>query len=205
MLQNILLGKMNSYTENTLNTFRSAYKWRHGSSRVLLIFCLLFAINTALPSASLADIKVEPGTTVQVGEEVYFDGSGVTIAGAKLLPNGMIEGSYEWDFGDGYSLMKGSQYHGSNFGGTSTTHFYMRPGNYTVNLKVTDINGKTTTDTIDITVVGIQPKLPPRPAAKPILELKFDGNLDDTSPNGLTAQWKNGRGFRPMRCVKWNG
>jgi len=180
-------------SSNGAKTFRLAYR-QHATSRACSIFCLLFAINAALPSASLADIKVEPGTTVGVGEEVFFDGSGVTIAGAELLPNGMVEGSYEWDFGDGYDLMKGSHYYNSNFGGTSTTHFYMRPGTYTVTLNVTDSNSNNKIETVTITVEGMQPKLPPRPAIKPILELKFENNLDDTSPNGLTAQWKNGQG-----------
>jgi hypothetical protein len=142
---------------------------------------------------SVSPIKVEPGTTVEVGEEVFFDGSGVTIEGAKLLPNGMIDGSYEWNFGDGYTLMKGSNYYLSDFGGTSTSHFYMRPGTYTALLKVSDVNGRTKITAIPITVEGREPRLPPRPAIKPILELKFEDNLDDTSGNGFIARW-NGPG-----------
>jgi len=130
------------------------------------------------------DIKVEPGTTVEVGEEVFFDGSNVTITGAALLVNGMINGNYEWDFGDG----------SIDTLGTSQSHFYINPGIYTVSLNVTDVNGKTKIDTVDITVQGTQVELPPRPSVEPILELKFDGNLDDTSGNGHTAQWVGGTG-----------
>jgi len=132
----------------------------------------------------ITEIGVEPGTTVEVGEEIFFDGSGVTIENASLLSNGMINGNYEWDFGDDYMQIKG----------TSVSHFYTRPGTYTVTLNVTDVNDKTTTEAATITVTGEEPKLPPRPAIEPILELKFEGNLDDTSPNGLAAQWKNGEG-----------
>jgi len=148
----------------------------------VLVLCLLFIVGAF--STALADIKVEPDTTVQVGQEVFFDGSAISIPEAVLLSNGMIDGEYEWDFGDDYMSIKG----------ISISHFYMRPGTYTVTLNVTDINGATTTETTTITVIGQEPKLPPRPAIKPILELKFEGDLNDTSPNGLTAQWKNGEG-----------
>ncbi|MHC4463877.1 MAG: hypothetical protein ACYS30_20955, partial [Planctomycetota bacterium] len=43
------------YTANKIETFHPAFRWRHGSSRVLFIFCLLCAINAALPSAALAE------------------------------------------------------------------------------------------------------------------------------------------------------
>ena len=188
------------YAVNKIETFRMACRCRHGPSRVLFIFCLLLATNAALPSAALADgqISVEPGTTVQVGEEVFFDGTGVTVPGAELLPNGMIKGLYEWDFGDDYTLMDGYPYPyypwTGGYGGTVVSHYYMRHGTYTVTLNVTSVNGKTKTETTTIIVEGEDPKLSPRPSIEPILELKFENNLVDTSANGLTAQWQNGIG-----------
>ncbi len=148
----------------------------------VLVLCLLFIVGSF--SKALADIKVEPDTTVLVGQEVFFDGSAIIIPGAVLLSNGMINGEYTWDFGDDYMSIQG----------TSVSHFYIKPGTYTVTLNVTDTNGASTTETTTITVTGQEPKLPPRPAINPVLELKFEGDLNDTSPSGLTAQWRNGQG-----------
>jgi len=149
----------------------------------------------ALQSYSSAnDIRIEPGTTVQVGEEVFFDGTGVTIPGAELFPNGMIKGSYEWDFGDGYTFMGNYpypyyQWWGGDYGGTTISHSYMRPGTYTATLKITDINNKNNTAQTTITVTGNYPKLPPRPSTEPILELNFENNLNDISPKKINALW----------------
>jgi len=138
--------------------------------------------NVSVCEEVQTEIKVEPGTTVQLGEEVFLDGSGVVIEGAKLFSNGMVNGSYEWDFGDDFGVKK-------PHGGTAVVHRYMRPGTYPVTLTITDVNGINKTVTTTITVEGEYPKLPPRPAVKPILELKFENNLNDTSGNNLHGSW----------------
>jgi PKD repeat protein len=71
---------------------------------------------------------------VDVGEEAWFSGNG------SYDPDGYIV-SYHWNFGDGNS--------GS---GETTSHVYQLPGNYTVTLTVTDNEGATDTDTVNVQV-----------------------------------------------------
>src|SRR4030042_6725558 len=42
------------YTVNKIETYHPTYKCRHGPSRLLLLLCLLCAINAALPRVGLA-------------------------------------------------------------------------------------------------------------------------------------------------------
>ncbi len=107
---------------------------------VLFVLYLLFDIigtnsgysGSAAEAGLNPSIKIEPGTSVEVGEEVFFSATESTYSDKKLLQ----KARYEWDFGDGY-------YHrydpaGSAFRqGIAVTHYYMRPGNFTVKLKTT--------------------------------------------------------------------
>jgi subtilisin family serine protease len=75
-----------------------------------------------------------PDQTVNVGEEVSFDGSGSFDSDGTII-------SYDWDFGDG------------NTGtGASPTHAYASAGEYTATLTVTDNNGGTSTDMATVAV-----------------------------------------------------
>lgn len=71
-----------------------------------------------------------------VGEPVSFDGSGSSDPGAADTL------SFEWDFGDGTPVVNGDR----------TTHSYNAAGNYTVTLTVTDDDGATAIDTVNVTI-----------------------------------------------------
>lgn len=74
--------------------------------------------------------------TVSVNETVAFDGSASSDPDGDTL-------AYEWDL-DGDSTFDES--------GSSVSHAYATNGTYTVTLQVSDSDGSTDTDTIDVTV-----------------------------------------------------
>jgi serine protease len=76
-------------------------------------------------------------STVDVGETVVFDGSG--SSDDRQSPS---ELTYEWAFGD----------ESDPAAGQSVTHAYEADGIYIATLTVTDADGLTDTDTIEITV-----------------------------------------------------
>jgi serine protease len=80
-------------------------------------------------------VSIDAGsTTIPVGADVQFDGSGSADSDGSIA-------SYAWDFGDGTS------------GSTATvTHAYDSAGDYTVSLTVTDDDGASSTKTLDVTV-----------------------------------------------------
>ena len=90
-----------------------------------------------------------------IGEEIDFNGS------LSYDPNGKIV-EYEWNFGDGTT---------SN--GEITTHAYLLPGEYKVELKVTDNRGGIDTDeTIAVIVV------PNHPPSKPVVNGPTEGKVN---------------------------
>ena len=98
------------------------------------------------------------------GEEpltVAFDGSGSS-------PSGSI--TYFWDFDDGESAT-----------GSTTSHAYTSNGTYTASLTVTDNNGETDSESVDIEVIESGP-----------IEIEFDINpaiwVNDKYPHGTTIK-----------------
>lgn len=80
----------------------------------------------------------------------YYEIEDVPLAfdGSESTDDGTIK-TYEWDFGDG------------NTGtGVTPSYTYTNPGNYTVDLTVTDDGGKKDTDTTYAIITG-KPNLPP--------------------------------------------
>ena len=82
------------------------------------------------PSASFSASPSDPA----VGDSVSFDASGSSDADGSIA-------SYEWDFGDG-----------STDSGESVTHTFSSPGDYDVELTVTDDDGATDTTTQTVSV-----------------------------------------------------
>ncbi|MDQ2054593.1 PKD domain-containing protein [Halobellus sp. H-GB7] len=82
------------------------------------------------PSASFSASPSDPA----VGDSVSFDASGSSDADGSIA-------SYEWDFGDG-----------STDSGDSVTHTFSSPGDYDVELTVTDDDGATDTTTQTVSV-----------------------------------------------------
>lgn len=113
---------------------------------------------------------------------VAFDGS------QSKDPDGTIR-SYIWDFGDG--------------GGgeiSRTGHEYRTPGTYQAILTVTDDNGKTGQDTVQITVGNEIPvariSVSPQEGSAP-LQVSFDASQSsDKDDNNLTFSWDYGDGDR---------
>jgi immune inhibitor A len=85
----------------------------------------------------VADAQARP-SEAEVGESIIFDGSGSTddhqVAGDLI---------YDWDFGDGNAAS-----------GETVHHAYDAPGAYTATLTVTDADGLTGTDTVDVMITG---------------------------------------------------
>ncbi|WP_136716643.1 PKD domain-containing protein [Halorientalis salina] len=73
-------------------------------------------------------------TTAAVNETIAFDGSGSSDSDGTIA-------SYEWTFDDGTTAT-----------GVDPTHAFDATGNYTVTLTVTDDDGATATDAVEITI-----------------------------------------------------
>lgn len=77
----------------------------------------------------------EPPNADSGGPYLGYENTAISFNGSESTDDGTIV-SYIWDFGDG-----------ANGSSASPTHIYVRSGNYTVTLTVTDNSGKTDTDT----------------------------------------------------------
>jgi hypothetical protein len=116
-------------------------------------------------------INVEPGTTVETGQEVFFES-------VSSQDPGMVQ--FTWRFGDGTADIRPA---------IAVTHAFRFPGTYLVSLAA----GSTLVDSVVITVEGSAPRCGPR-AVDPILVLKFEDNLADSSGNQHNASWVSGSG-----------
>ncbi|MCX8125397.1 MAG: PKD domain-containing protein, partial [Spirochaetes bacterium] len=89
-----------------------------------LIVCLL---SIPLVMSSQSRITVLPKTTVEVGEEVYFDASYY----ARIISDTL---EFEWDFGDGYSMYIDTTDGNPFESGVAVVHHFMNPGIYKVKM-----------------------------------------------------------------------
>ncbi len=78
-------------------------------------------------------IEIQPGTDLEVGEEVYFSASKSQYPDSVLLG----KARYEWDFGDGYYFRFDPNISTITQQGICCTHYYMKPGDFEAKLKVT--------------------------------------------------------------------
>ena len=95
----------------------------------------LFFFATAMPAVGQSlnpAFLVLPGTRVEVGAEVFFSASGTTYKDPALLR----KARYEWDFGDGYAFRFDPVVRTVTRSGMAVTHYFMRPGDFTVTLRV---------------------------------------------------------------------
>jgi len=97
------------------------------------------------PAASISS----PSSAL-VGQQVSFDASGSSDADGSLV-------SYEWSFGDGATAT-----------GASASHTYDTPGDYTVNVTVTDDDGATDTA---VQTVSVSEPAEPGPAPSTAVSL----------------------------------
>ena len=140
--------------------------------------------NTA-PTADAGPATVE----TKVGEVVTFDGSG---SYDEEDPNNL---DYSWNFDDGGSTKDAA--------GSIVRHAFDTAGDYTVELLVTDPQGLTSTDQVQVSV-GEAPNTAPTakmkitptsPIAKTKVKLDGRGSSDaETSSEDLTYSWNFGNG-----------
>ena len=98
---------------------------------------LMVQVNNLAPTVSAGIDR-----TIIEGESITFNGS---FNDGGILDTHTIK----WDFGDG-TVIEGE---GKDY--LNPTHTYENPGNYTVTLTVTDNDGASTTDTLELQVLEI--------------------------------------------------
>lgn len=131
------------------------------------------ATVTVTDAAPTADAG--PARTVATNTTVRFDGTSST--------DNLGITSYEWDFGDGTTAT-----------GTTPTHSFLEPGNYTVELTVTDQGNNTDTDTATVTVTDAadtaDPSLTLQSASGPVaLPVNGSRTTTVTVSNNATTAW----------------
>jgi hypothetical protein len=131
------------------------------------------ATVTVAEAAPTADAGA--ARTVAVNTTVLFDGTNST--------DDLGITSYEWDFGDGTTAT-----------GVKPTHAFTSPGNYTIELTVTDQSGNTDTDTTTVTVTDAadtaEPTLAIQSANEPVVLPVTDSRTMTVTVtnNGTTAR-----------------
>ncbi len=106
---------------------RNGLKWIPVSLLFVRVLC-------GQPSA----FRIEPGTNVEVGEEVFFDASDFAVAqGLLTVHDDRRDLVFEWEYGDGYRMKPGFPNYWDDCTGITCVHFFMRPGDFTVVLTLT--------------------------------------------------------------------
>jgi len=147
--------------------------------------------NDGASSTDTIDVTVQPNepptadldankTTAKIGRPIDFDAAG------SFDPDGTIE-RYEWDLGDGTTAT-----------GTSLTHSYDSAGTYRVALTLTDDKGKSTTETVDVTVdtdeaPSVTADATPT-AVDPDETVSFSGSASDPDGTVERYEWAFGDG-----------
>jgi len=125
---------------------------------IIILVCNIQICYSQVGEAPVANIRVEPSTTVEVGELVFFDATGSTDDSSLVaMEMDGAQGIFEWDFGDGYVMKIGEPYFYSYETGISCVHYFMQPGTYEVALILTDINENKDTATVTMHVTGDAP------------------------------------------------
>ena len=171
-----LPGQLVEHTYTRPDRYRATLTVTDNQGATDTAFVLIDVDNSAPVAVASAD--PESGSDPLM---VAFDGS------QSKDPDGTIR-SYHWDFGDG--------------GGgdiSRTSHEYRTPGTYQAVLTVTDDNGKTGQDEVQITVGNEVPvariMVTPLEGSAP-LPVGLDGSLSsDRDDNNLTFSWDYGDGI----------
>lgn len=102
-------------------------------TRIILSAALFLSISTsALAQDLFPAIEIQPSVSVEVGEEVYLSATGTKYPDESIL----AKARYEWDFGDGYYHRFDPSVTTITRSGIAVTHYYMKPGDFSVTLRV---------------------------------------------------------------------
>ncbi|AFZ38163.1 outer membrane adhesin like protein (plasmid) [Stanieria cyanosphaera PCC 7437] len=111
--------------------------------------------------------NVTPVITSLTGDTEINEGE-IGEYNAIATDRGSDELTYSWDFGDGTDIIEGS----------NVTHVFADNGNYTVTLTVTDDDGASTSQTLDVVVNNVTPV---------ITSLTGDTNLNEGEAGSYSA------------------
>ncbi len=139
--------------------------------------------NTSSQTLNILDnsptANAGPDQTVNEGSIVFFDGSNSTSSPDSIS-------SYFWDFGDG-----------TNSTGQSVNHTYVNNNTYTVTLTVTDSDGSTNSDTLQVAVNDLGPTAnftwSPEPQDED-LPVQFNDTSTFVADNIVSWSWNFGDG-----------
>lgn len=153
---------------------------------LMVIFSSAFLF---LPHAFNARISVLPDTIVEVGDEVFFSANETEGLSEPFLAY------YEWDFGDGYALKRGSPYPYSAYTGTNCIHYFMQPGIFDVKLIITERDSTKDSAQVRITVTGEAPvagfelwRAPYHGRIAQYIYAQIPPNISDNSENSLRVR-----------------
>ncbi len=166
------------------STATPSYSW---SEPGVYTVALLVTDAGGLTSTDTAQITVTnlppvanagPDQTIAEGATVTLNGSGSNDPGGGSL-------TFAWDLdGDG-------QFDDANTATASNT--WAEPGTFTVSLQVTDAQGLSSTDTVQVTVTNLQPSADAGPDPRPVSlnqTVTFDGGgSSDPGGGSLTFAW----------------
>ena len=139
---------------------------------IVAVSLLAFFIYSKTPQAPKADIAITgvDENDIQAGTPVTFDGTG---SSSKQVQGGGKIKEYAWDFGDDQTGT-----------GAVVIHTFLKSGDYTVSLKVTDANGLSNTASITITVSGMAVTIPLAKIGDTI-SYSMDFTIDISNSQGL--------------------
>jgi hypothetical protein len=112
---------------------------------------------------------------VRTGEEIMLDGN-------QYLKNNIASDGFDWDFGDSYRA-----FYPDN--GVSVTHTFQYPGLYPVTLYMNDSSKGRITSSVTISVTGLPHKIDIISLLDPLVKIKFDSSLTDSSKNSLPVSY----------------
>lgn len=165
------------------------YAWRHPGTYTIHMQVVDSHGSAAVASAQiqvddLAPVaRITPPHSIRLNAAASFDGSGSSDADGQIV-------RYEWDDGTGAGYQQG---------GSTLTRVYVRPGTYTVRLRVTDDFGATTVATYQFTVADLPPVASITPPASPVhgspVTISGSGSTDPDDTIA-TYEWDVGGGFQ---------
>ena len=125
---------------------------------------------------------------VDAGSDInVLQGAMVTFNGSFEDPNYFDSHTINWDFGDGTT----------NSENLNPSHTYNVPGTYQVTLSVTDSEGSTTTDNLQVVVDNVPPViefLTGESSIRPGESTNFSASATDPGNDTLTYSWDFGDG-----------